>query len=248
MQTPWWWRDPIVLAQLQVVVAVLGALLAVVAVLYAWRVAKRQFSMMEDQDDLMNRQLSVMSEETEISKRLEALADKQSAILTRQGEIAEFQYKTMKEQLSKVAMLRIVLVPEDPTAAALKYQVAIENFGTKSTESAYYHLYIPVGHEAQISANLPRDAVAERGRIFDEVYHHYSGIVKGPLYKERHVTFGEISVNLRVAVSPLVVRWRVICDDGEFPAVDDWGALNVLNVNSHPGEESLRMRFRRPQS
>jgi hypothetical protein len=92
MQTPWWWRDPIVLAQLQVVFSVIGALLALGAVLYARSVADKQFKLMTDQDALMNRQLGFIEEETKTGKRIEELTREQRQILRRQGEIAEIQH------------------------------------------------------------------------------------------------------------------------------------------------------------
>ena len=98
-QTPWWWRDVIVLAQLQVVFSIAGAVLALGAVLYARHVATRQFSLLSEQDGLMKDQLTLIKAQTEADARVADLTAELKTIVGKQGEIAETQLAVVRTQL-----------------------------------------------------------------------------------------------------------------------------------------------------
>lgn len=70
-QTPWWWRDAIVLTQLQVVFSLLAALFAAAALWLAWRIATRQFAMMADQARIASIQDQIMREQLTFKSSVE---------------------------------------------------------------------------------------------------------------------------------------------------------------------------------
>src|SRR5687768_10381468 len=86
---------------LQVVFSITGAFLALVAIVYAWRVAKRQFQMMDEQGVIVGKQLAAMHEQATILVRMERLEENQGEIAGRQAAIAEKQHQLLEAQLAK---------------------------------------------------------------------------------------------------------------------------------------------------
>jgi hypothetical protein len=207
MQTPWWWRDAIVLAQLQVVFSVAAAALAFLAVVYAWRVARRQFTMMEEQ--------------TSINKRQEAMAQQQ-------GEIAETQHKIMREQLSRKTDLRVrsglqnrswdsEAMSYGPTAITLR----VENGGNRAADGFYWEVFIP--RELAFRVKFIDDDGEELSGRFapfseTEVYDKRDGHYAHKLFPWGPMDIVRLSVESEhPSVHEFTIKWRVRSEDGVIP-------------------------------
>jgi hypothetical protein len=143
MQIPWWWRDAIALAQLQVVLGVIGALLATVAVIYAYRVAQQQFRMMEEQNEA---------------------AKRQEAIAKRQGEIAETQHKMLMEQAHRRSHLKLQVggsryayTDDSMTVHSYDFEIELVNEGTKPAEDVYFRIAVPSAGPYRATIDLRGD-------------------------------------------------------------------------------------------
>ena len=72
----WWWDASLGLPRAQVATGVVGAILAVAAIIYARVVAERQFKMMKEQGVIVDKQVELEEEQNGINKRQAALAEK----------------------------------------------------------------------------------------------------------------------------------------------------------------------------
>ncbi len=142
--TPWWWRDPIVLAQLQVVFSVVGALFAAGAVVYAWRVAKRQFGLMDEQGRIVEKQLRMMEDHAATGRRIEEVSRQQATI-------AKTQHEIMLDQLARKPDLKVflrglqpssVLIGNDVTSATDEYLISVKNSGNKTAKEVSWRIFL----------------------------------------------------------------------------------------------------------
>src|SRR5258708_7336760 len=117
-----WWSDPVWLSRLQVLTGAVGSLLALVAIVYAWTIARRQFKVMDEQTAISNRQV--------------ALAEKQDKII--------------EEQLNKRTDLRLRAAGQTrnlssqhdgygPTIVTME----VVNGGNKTADGCHWELFIP---------------------------------------------------------------------------------------------------------
>jgi hypothetical protein len=240
----WWWDAALGLPRAQVVTGVLGVVLAVVAIVYAWRVAKRQFQVMDDQDKVIRRQLELLEEHKTLLGRIEKIEDEQREVLKRQGEIAERQHQIMEEQLAKRSDLRVrasgqtALPGGDfsrlyPVTTITMY---VKNYGTKGADGFHWEIFIP--DEARGSVKFVDEAGDEiEGRFAPmseaDRYHKLEGHYTHRLFPRSDVAVTTLAIQNRHArAKEFTIKWRIRSEDGynpdpelgeiRFKKTDDW--------------------------
>ena len=190
----WWW-DPNGLARAQVATGVLGSCLAIVAIVYAWVVAKRQ--------------LCVMDEQTAISKRQMELAEKQDTIL--------------EVERAKTALVKLVGEQEDHGNwyPCIFYKVV--NRGDRSIKGFYWMVVVDEAieqhvkfydmNETEVGADWMSEEIPAKGKRYLFVQGH----------SDRQLFPGdkESVIEMRVSEEPppelLSVMWRTKWEDDRFP-------------------------------
>jgi hypothetical protein len=197
----WWW-DQVWLAQAQVAFNIVGAGLAAGAVLYAWRVATKQFEMMREQETVINRQLSMLEEQRDISRRMEGIeneqrellksqaqmAERQGQMIERQGQIAEEQQKLVREQLAKKVELDLRLEwrePEPGTSPGhTAYDVHVKNHGARTCVHFYLALLIPRDRMTEIGMETNMARVGKQ-KVEEAWYEQFSKSIDTRIYPTR---------------------------------------------------------------
>lgn len=205
MQTPWW-SDPIVLGQIQTVFSILGCLFALVAVFYAWRVATRQFAMMDEQN-----QASI----------------RQEAIAKRQGEIAEVQHQLLLAQMSVRPVLRVIAGRSYPHDAPEFADLSIYNEGKQSAVDV--HFEIRVQHEDEDEPDkwfFDRENVTAADTHEHLPFLAYRGHLAKPLAPGQSVSVLG-SHPQTWAPKDRMIEWRIYSPSGEYPAD---GAFETIDL------------------
>jgi hypothetical protein len=230
----WWW-DSVWLAQAQVALNMIGAGLATGAVVYAWKVATRQFAMMEDQDVVIRQQLKMLHDQRDISIRIEVLESKQESLLQRQGEIAasqgkmierqsaiaEIQHKTWLEIQERYVKLEVtaILRGEDDKQAFV--ELALRNTGTKTARDVNWAIFIPNQSTAGIAfsqmTGRKKPEPTELGT--GEMAQGWSGEVQRPVFQKRQRRIASFDI-AKVHAHDFRIFWNVNNDDGEFPQLE----------------------------
>jgi len=228
VQTPWWWRDAIVLGQLQVVFSAVGVLLAGAAVLYAWRVARKQFAVMDDQ--------------TAISKK--------------QMELAERQDQIIQRQLARQAVLNVEIrsasysfTDNTMTVHREEYHLYLVNSGNKAAKDVYFRVVVPWETEYRPQFAVLENSVSIRNdeewlseterNLYVEGRHH------GPIYPAQAVMFVTVSVEVphvpyqtfRAEHRFETCEYRLEWEDGRTPSVG-YVPLQMRTINAREPDNS----------
>lgn len=237
----WWW-DGIWLAQAQVIFNVLGALLAAGAVIYAWRVATKQFEMMQEQDSVIRKQLEMMQEQANISRRLEGIendqrdllrsqermAKRQGKMIKRQGQIAEDQQRTMKEQLARQEDLRMYLDKTASDQYSITYNIGVMNHGDKTADSFYWRLCVPLrwSEYLRIEAFYAAFSQPDVIPLHNQSYELHEEYWDRAVFPTAIVIIGTLTVVLSKGFKPFEIEWNITSERGANPP-DTNGIFNV---------------------
>jgi hypothetical protein len=141
----WWWDPGLGLSRAEVVVGVVGGILALIALWYARRVASEQLKLMKGQDGLMNTQLELIKEQTEADKRVATLTAELHAILSKQSEISELQLQLVKHQLYARAHFKFY-----PESDGKRVSVTVTNVGESPISKVDWQLSVEGDQEEDI--------------------------------------------------------------------------------------------------
>lgn len=230
----WWW-DPLWLAQAQVVFNIIGAGLAAGAVLYAWRVATKQFEMMQEQDVVIKQQLDMLREQKEVSKRIEVLEARQEGLLQRQTELVEAQGKMIEQQASiavaqhktweeiqeRYVMLEVTAFLRGEDDKQSYVELAILNTGTKAAREVNWGIFIPTQSTSGVwfshmtGKQEPNPVELTGG----EMALAYKGEVEKPVFRKRQRSIATFNIEKSQA-HDFRIFWHANNDDGEFPPLE----------------------------
>jgi hypothetical protein len=226
----WWW-DSEGLDRAQVVLAVVGTVLATVAVVYAWMVARKQFKLMAEQGKIIDKQLLLMEEQTRAAKRLETMTDEQGLIMKRQGEIAETQHRIMVDQLGRKTALGIILRAAQSTTGEVYYDIKIVNTGNKSANGVYMVLGFEKILQDKISLKLRNPSDTSDEIRYGKPLVMFSLFAREPIYPGgREFVVGELWIQ-DVSIKPTFeLLWKIVGEDGQVPA-DKIGILTLPDIN-----------------
>jgi hypothetical protein len=230
----WWW-DQVWLAQAQVVFNIIGAGLAAGAVLYAWRVATKQFAMMQEQDAVIKQQLDMLREQKEVSKRIEALEAKQEGLLQKQTElvaaqgkmieqqanIAVIQHQTWQEIQARHVMLEVAAIVRAEDNEQVSVELAVLNTGTKVAREVNWGIFIPIQSAggvsfSQLAGRKEPNPVELSG---GEMALAYKGEIEKPVFRKRQRGIATFSVE-NAHAHDFRIFWHANNDDGEFPPLE----------------------------
>lgn len=128
----------------------IGALiLAAWALLLAWRIARRQFRLMDEQGKVIDRQTAMLNEHNMLLDKIKDIGEEQRAILETQGAISERQHQILEAQLAKRSVLRVRCAGQHSSTDGLGENpvttiiVKVKNVGTKSAEGFHWEVFIP---------------------------------------------------------------------------------------------------------
>lgn len=241
----WWWDPQLGLPRAQVITGLVGAALGIIAVVYAWRVARRQFK--------------VMDEQTAISRNQEAMAVQQGEIARRQGEIAEAQHQLMQQQLARRMDLRVRSGQQYAQASTsghylLTVTLNVFNGGNAHADGFHCEIYRPMEYSGDV---LFVDAMGNEVNVqwvpfgdeeqYDKVELHYSH----RLFPGSYVPVARFTVPFEVGPAQLeefIIKWRIHCEDGLVPSTglaeiryqkDEDGMYSDLHIDNLSGEGSL---------
>jgi len=229
-----WWLNPSVLAQLQVITGLAGGVLAGFAIYFAWKVAKRQFTMMGDQDRLMNRHVKLAKRQADSLKRQEVLSAEIKGLTESQAKIAETQHKIFQEQLNRRADLALE-VRSEPEGTILSgtahYHLFVRNTGNKACHELRWALLIPVSfaHRFEFSIKVDEfDPPDDTGWQVRKV----TGLLREVLFpgEENMILSFTVKKDIEEPVT-ISVNWKVVSEDGRYPEGDEFGGFR-LDVKS----------------
>jgi hypothetical protein len=216
LQTPWWWRDAIVLAQIQAAGTVVGAALATFAIVYAWRVARKQFSVMDDQ----------------------------TAIGKRQMELAEKQDRIIQEQISRRTDLKFVMYEYEWDQDCVSFGFRIENAGNKTSNIFHWEFLMLIDSDKEDLVEMSDDCNNHIAREYIEKqvrgerdawsFRTTTGNSRQQLFPGETVkivnlktTAEWISTSATKRLDVVNVFWRIRSDDGQVPATG-YGHAHLL--------------------
>jgi hypothetical protein len=191
MTQPWWhyWWDVGVLAQIQAFFSVVGTLLAAGAIVYAHRVANRQFD--------------VMDEQTAMNKRQLALAERQNEVI--------------EKQLSRSPALTIAVRLEPSMADTVLFFIDVGNAGDAEARDVRWVLLFPDTVPVQVFREMSvKEAVmpaASTVKLFGEDHRvvRYAGVYERPLYPDDHATVARGMIHVKKDRGParVYVAWEL---------------------------------------
>lgn len=205
-----WYLDPDWMSMLEVFGSLLSAALALVAVVYAWRVASRQFAVMDEQTALGREQKAT-------AERQEAMAAEQGRIAREQHAIAETQHRIMEEQLARKALLHVEAAIVSESESVLLVKLLIKNSGTRMAPETYWHVATLREQSAGVSVTLKGNSSPESVEGIEGPLLRWSGLYNAPLFRRRGVNLGQVAVQKKKAVPVLRLFWQVSFDDGDVP-------------------------------
>jgi hypothetical protein len=216
---------------LQTVFSIAGGVLALVAVVYAWRVATRQFAMMRDQDKLLNRQLALSEEQTASMTRQEQLAERLQEITKRQADIAEKQDRIMQEQLARQPVLKARATKQSRSwqSDSMGYgpvvvTIEVWNKGYKATDGFYWAVLIPRDLIPAVQFNDEMLNTPYRGKftplseLETDVYYKADGHYEKRLFPLSAIDVVQLSIAEGDRSKTFAIKWRLVGDDGPVPA------------------------------
>ena len=193
----WWW-DANGLARAQVLTGVVGVILAVFAILYAWRVALTQFK--------------VMDEQTAISKRQMELAEKQDTII--------------EQQLAKRPELRVTAEGPyfaDEDATDFSMYIYCQNVGRGAATSVNSMCALGGNvHRGQVNIYGDNNATGKGTRIDEQFYISISSPEPSLIFPPQKVLLARVVTGGPIVPLQFHILWRVHALEGRIPGIWSW--------------------------
>jgi len=180
--------------------------LAVVLVV-TWRIARRQFAIMKEQDKAGQRMETLAADQNRLIAKQERLlaenretATRLEAITKRQGEIAETPHQIMQEQLAKVAKLRIRIdVAQRHHAPETIIAFEVFNEGNKTARGFHWELLVDDSVDDNVHCVSHIDGTTfpvVNGAVFEfDVYTKFEGYREEALFPQTGTQVGNIQIN-----------------------------------------------------
>jgi hypothetical protein len=220
----------------QVVLAALGLGAAFAAIIFALRVAQRQFGIMDAQGKVIDDQVTLLKEHKDLLTRIERVEGEQGVILKRQGEIAERQYQIMEEQLARKAVLEIRLsflkFYAENTAPQHKraiLQFGVFNSGTRSPQDGlYWKILIPkaLGDRSSVKWDEAGTESSDSEDQYGEPCICYENHLKEPVFSKRTTFIGTLDIVVD-NLQPHMIIWSIVAEDGAFPSEEKDGEIDL---------------------
>lgn len=195
------------------VIGVLGVILAGYAI-----------KMGRDQDKVTDRQLDLSEKMSNALQRLTDLEEEQ-------GKIAGIHKRLLERELSRTTELTLVNGVElhgDYGWVTLYFLV--RNAGAKPVETFDWELVL----DPRMDDNINFVDRAHPQGAAPKVINWVKGRYEGKLFHRDDEEIGAIRIKDPQKAKELRVRWRIKTDDGQFPASNGWG---LIELKLHEGQE-----------
>ena len=188
-----WWFDDTVLNLLQTILGVWAIVVAGLALFYAWRVARRQFKVMDAQSAISRRQMEMQAEQ--------------------HAFFAEDRANRPRVELRVTGMSQ--LNPNSPTGLT----ISAKNLGKRPAHGFSWQVLIPSNRANMARFTVADWTPVEHGAIakdFQIVQHSVKGN-GGTLFVNDHIEVAWLVVDGRQPFESFKVLWSVHGEDGRVP-------------------------------
>lgn len=206
----------------------IGALaLALTALAAAVAIAVRQFKLMHDQGEVIGRQTTLLEEHRGLLGRIEGIEAEQKAILHRQSEIIEGQYRFLQAQWSRRSKLFLRASGQHRDGQSTEFEdvtsvtFEVQNFGDKTADGFYWEiLFGPYwDHFAKAVDENGKEIKKKWAHLsetesFKKIYGHY----RHKLFPRSTVEVAWVDVNvIGKPMQEFALKWRIACEDEIIP-------------------------------
>jgi len=169
----------------------------------------------------------------QIMKRQTAMMEEQGRLSKRQTDLAETQNEIVQEQLARHPSLHFVMFPRNMTnieeRKTIDYDIYISNVGSRKTDGFQWHFFLPIDSQCKFDlADIPHES--RQSTIGWEEYAHYLGQVEKPMFRRELKLIGKLSCGVEDLT---VLRWHIVADEGEWPALDEYASMPVNTPEEH---------------
>jgi hypothetical protein len=204
-----WWE--VARDVLSLVIAALGSILAYLAI----RMGREQ--------------TRISREQTEIAKRQEALDIEQGKIATEQATITRKQHQILEEQLGRKAHLEVNISLAKSATGEPYYDINVRNSGNKVARDFYIAIAYPLEFKGAFRIRSTHEVEYSENDIEDSgLYAVNSYTMDKPIFADgQDYVFAEVWIQKPDKMADLEFVWKIISEDGKFPAGEDSNRISL---------------------